>query len=288
MPADNENWPIRNALWAVFACTAALGVTEIYQRIAGIPMDRVHCLGLLRCLLAILLVLLYSAYVLGPRRAVMLSLIAASVGFVVEVICMHTGIMGQYVYASGWPTLAGVPVDILCFWVVFIHAGYGFSNAVAFWLGRRKPHRRQGRMIELPLMVALDATAVVCIDLLLDPLVIRLGWWRWVHGGGFFGVPLTNFVGWFLIVAVSTGAFRIFEYLRPDRRVNADESIHVMPLVGYAMVGIMLVSWASRSGMADLAWQGGTPMGVMTLAGLGAFARWALTRAGLVRAVSEA
>ena len=43
----------------------------------------------------------------------------------------------------------------------------------------------------------------VSIDLSLDPIADRLGFWKWfnVNPLNYFGVPFDNFVGWFLIVS---------------------------------------------------------------------------------------
>lgn len=44
--------------------------------------------------------------------------------------------------------------------------------------------------------------ACVLLDLVLDPVAVRLGLWTWQHPGGWFGIPYTNFLGWFGIAFV--------------------------------------------------------------------------------------
>ena len=38
------------------------------------------------------------------------------------------------------------------------------------------------------------------IDLLIDPLAANaLGYWKWESGGPFYGIPWSNFLGWFVV-----------------------------------------------------------------------------------------
>ncbi|GAC1543632.1 MAG: hypothetical protein NVS2B7_17480 [Herpetosiphon sp.] len=45
-----------------------------------------------------------------------------------------------------------------------------------------------------------DALLALLIDLSMDAVAIRLGFWAWGMPGPWFGVPLGNFYGWFIVV----------------------------------------------------------------------------------------
>jgi uncharacterized membrane protein len=45
-----------------------------------------------------------------------------------------------------------------------------------------------------------DATLALTIDLSMDAIAIRLGFWTWGAPGPWFGVPLGNFYAWFVVV----------------------------------------------------------------------------------------
>jgi uncharacterized membrane protein len=50
---------------------------------------------------------------------------------------------------------------------------------------------------------------MVGIDLLIDPLAAnRLGYWRWIDTGAYYGVPARNFLGWFAVSAIIFGIVR--------------------------------------------------------------------------------
>ena len=42
----------------------------------------------------------------------------------------------------------------------------------------------------------------VSLDLVADPPVVYMDFWVWKHGGAWFGVPWSNYVGWFLLLAL--------------------------------------------------------------------------------------
>ena len=46
----------------------------------------------------------------------------------------------------------------------------------------------------------LDALLALTIDLSMDAIAIRLGFWTWTQPGAWFGVPLANFYAWFIVV----------------------------------------------------------------------------------------
>jgi uncharacterized membrane protein len=45
-----------------------------------------------------------------------------------------------------------------------------------------------------------DALLALTIDLSMDAIAIRVGFWTWGHAGAWFGVPLGNFYAWFIVV----------------------------------------------------------------------------------------
>jgi putative membrane protein len=109
------------------------------------------------------------------RRAL---LSAAAIGFAFEAIGLRTGLpFGAYEYTGrlGF-ALLGVPVAIACAWMVL----FAFVRQYT-----AKP--------------AIGAALLTATDLLIDPVASQvLGYWRWVTPGVYFGVPLLNFVGWFI------------------------------------------------------------------------------------------
>jgi putative membrane protein len=45
--------------------------------------------------------------------------------------------------------------------------------------------------------------AVLAMDVVLDPGAVALGFWTYLAGGAFYGVPLSNYLGWVLSATVT-------------------------------------------------------------------------------------
>ena len=37
------------------------------------------------------------------------------------------------------------------------------------------------------------------LDFGIDAIAIRLGFWNWVNGGEYYGVPISNFFAWYIV-----------------------------------------------------------------------------------------
>jgi uncharacterized membrane protein len=131
------------------------------------------------------------------RRAAPALLFAGMLGFVAEWIGLTGGwLFGRYVYTDVLaPSALGVPLVMASAWLVL--AAYVHSLLA--------PLRLPG-----PLAVAAGAALLTAVDLVIDPLAAGpLGYWRWLDGGAFHGVPVHNFAGWFGTSAVILAVLRL-------------------------------------------------------------------------------
>lgn len=55
------------------------------------------------------------------------------------------------------------------------------------------------------------------IDLSMDAIAIRLGFWTWAIDGRWFGVPLANFFAWYVVVASFSALIRLLRVWRNRR-----------------------------------------------------------------------
>lgn len=104
-------------------------------------------------------------------------LLAATLGFVLEIVGVHTGYpFGRYNYTAVLaPSIFGVPLAIAFAWLILIDYVRGMSANI--WIG---------------------ALLMTAIDLVIDPLAAGpLAYWHWLDGGDYFGIPALNFAGWF-------------------------------------------------------------------------------------------
>lgn len=118
------------------------------------------------------------------------------IGILAELTGVHTGFpFGKYQYTDALsPLVAGVPIVMACAWMVLA----GFVHQIVATL--RLPRT---------LSVFLFACLLTATDLIIDPLAAGpLEYWSWDATGAYYGIPVTNFAGWFLVslaVAIAMG-----------------------------------------------------------------------------------
>ena len=144
---------------------------------------------------------------------------------------------GHYHYTSS-PRLFLVPL--------FIGPSY-FATAYLAWMVAVVligDVRRGGSWFTTVAVPVIASAVMVMWDLTFDPTASTIKqFWIWEQGGGYFGVPLTNYVGWFFTVYVFLQLFALF--LR-FRRAGADSlplpaSYYAQAVISYGVVGVTAV-----------------------------------------------
>ncbi len=174
--------------------------------------------------------LLLASWHLGMRRVLWMSLVGYSIAWVSEFSSIHGGFpYGLYVYRS-----AALQGDLCVFGVPFfdslsyVFLAY-FAWSSALFLTMPLVHRggidvqiaetRARRRSLGVLLVA--AWLMTWLDVVVDPVACRGERWflgqihAYADPGAYFGVPFTNFAGWFLV-----GNLVVFAYQRIDERFD--------------------------------------------------------------------
>ena len=142
---------------------------------------------------------------------------------------------GHYVYADKLgPKLWLVPLLIM---PAYFSMGY-----IAWTIGHILLDRFDNQLVgaEVVLVPVLASFVMVMWDLCIDPASSTItGAWIWRDGGGYFGVPFVNFLGWYLCVFTIYLVFAV--YLRHSsewtRETNLSErSTWTLPALMYAAV----------------------------------------------------
>ncbi len=117
------------------------------------------------------------------KEVLRLFLTAMSIGFISEKIGLSTGIPFGHYYYNFPPYLFGIPI--------FVIFGWGIFSFISYLPIMHFP--RYLKIVFFPLMM-------VIIDLSVDPIMVTAHYWTWEYSPlNFFGIPLTNFLGWYLV-----------------------------------------------------------------------------------------
>jgi uncharacterized membrane protein len=189
--------------------------------------------------------LVHAALCYGSGCALALFAICIVITFAMENIGVSTGFpFGSYHFEvdAGLPYVGRIPIIVGPLW---FGGGY-FAWVVASILldGADRHLERRFNVVALPLVAAFVMTQW---DLVMDaPNATIAKVWIWHRGGGVFGVPLSNYLGWLLTSWLFFQAFAF--YLRRSTRVapGAPASIKLQSvgILFYVSAGLThLVPW---------------------------------------------
>ncbi|MFC2018219.1 carotenoid biosynthesis protein [Chloroflexota bacterium] len=139
--------------------------------------------------------------------------------FLIEVIGVTTGnVFGSYEYKSALgPQLWNVPPIIGWNWLLVILGAVGMSQRI-----------RNAALFALSV-----GTLVLFLDYILEPAAVKLEYWEWNSPN----IPLQNYLGWFVIGAVSAIIYRL---LKINIKSKLPQSYFVIQLVFFAVLRLFL------------------------------------------------
>lgn len=172
--------------------------------------------------------LLHGSRRYGWRAIVVFCVVTLVVINALENLSILTGFpFGDYHYTLGLQLFL-VPVLV---GPSYVATGYLAWTVATLLLGEVR--RGSGWLTTIGTPVV-GSFAMVCWDLSLDPTRATIQrMWIWEDGGGFFGVPLVNFLGWSLTTYVFLQLFALYLRFYGREPVPATAS-HVQALLLYA------------------------------------------------------
>ena len=135
----------------------------------------------------------------GRRILVTLGIVAVGT-WLVEVVGQASGLpFGDYFYTPALqPQLGGVPWLIPLAWMMMLAPAWAVAESIL-----RPLRSRLGRGYWLAL-AALAGLAFTAWDLYLDPQMTARRLWVWQTPGGYYGIPWSNYFGWWASAALLT------------------------------------------------------------------------------------
>ena len=117
-------------------------------------------------------------------------------GVFLEIMTLHQ--LEAYAYGQFLLMFDGAPVAVGLGWAIIIYSAMTFT-----------------RQFDMPIFTRplLNGLLALNIDLGMDVIAIRLGFWTWGSGSlnyEWFGVPWGNFWAWFIVVSSYTGFVEMF------------------------------------------------------------------------------
>lgn len=160
---------------------------------------------------------------------------------------------------------------------IFIAPAY-FSISYFPWVVSKLLLNRQGELINRTTVFTIPIMATflfVMFDLIIDPYASTIkGFYVWENGGAYFGVPFSNYAGWFLCNYTFYQLFAFYLFKRQDSTlpsITRHPRFWLMPSILYGFMGsvvIILFFTAPRVQVESLdghVWQSGNIYQALTL-----------------------
>jgi putative membrane protein len=236
--------------------------------------DRVPMLAIVAAhvLPAVAFAFLHGRARYGMRGILVFFGICLVVGNFFENLSIATGFpFGHYHFTEAMgPKVLQVPVLL---GLAYIGIGYVSWTLAGIILGAASP----------PALATVAAFLMVAWDLATEPVWSTIaGGWTWHDGGPYFGVPVTNFLGWFLTVWI---IYALFAFYLGRRKTPAIYPKPAIAIYAVAAAGNLLIF--PRTGLkvvtdgAGAAWHVTDILGasaVVSIFGMGALAAIAWLR----------
>jgi len=158
--------------------------------------------------------LIHGASLYRIRGILTFALICLAVGNLFENLSIRTGFpFGHYYFTNLMgPKIFLVPVLLGLAYVGMAYLSWIIGNLI---LGNSRGPLAGSRVLTLPVVASF---IMVAWDLSQDPVWSTiLHAWIWQQGGAYFGVPISNFLGWYLTVY---GIYQLFALYLRGRAIN--------------------------------------------------------------------
>jgi uncharacterized membrane protein len=199
-------------LWLLLVIYAVSRVLQVFP--GRIPMLAVVVLHVVP---PAVFALIHGSMFYRLRTMLIFFCIGLVTGNIFENLGVHTGFpYGPYSFTNLMgPKLFVVPVFLGLAYVGMAYLSWTLARLI---LGEVKCSLAGLRVVTVPLVAAV---IMVAWDFCMDPIWSTiLHVWIWQRGGAYFGVPVSNFFGWYVAVYVIYQLFALYIRNRSDRLRN--------------------------------------------------------------------
>ena len=230
---------------------------------AGLGLPFQMWTGFLHPLLALGCVLLHGWAREGGRRLTVFVVLVVFLTLLSEIVGVATGlIFGGYHYTDRFgPLLFGlVPPVIPVVWLNMMYPSYVIADEIV-------PRAWDG-WLRLLGVAALGGVVMTSWDLAVDPGMVYKGHWIWDTPGGYFGIPWSNFFGWWLTTFLVLLLYLWLRQWVPAPRGDAPAMMDSRSMIVlYAITGLTSILGDWFIGLHAPALIGLAAMGVWTIWG---------------------
>ena len=182
----------------------------------------------------VVIMLFYATHNEGIPKGIFFLIIAAIFGLFFEIIGVLFGVpFGKYHYNPIEPLLFGlVPISVILMWFVVTYTARAVTEII---IPQNITLNKTRTLLALAFLDALIATSW---DIIMDPVMVNVvGMWTWEEPGIYFGIPLSNYIGWLFVSYLMCLIYRFFG--------NANHKPTLTPIITYFWLCLSMVTIAA-------------------------------------------
>jgi putative membrane protein len=223
--------------WALIAIYA---LVTILRRSFAPNLLPVQISTALATFVPLIFVFVHGSFSYRLRDLLVFAAITLAVSNIFENMSILTGFpFGHYYYTDTLgPKLFLVPVLI---GPAYLGTGY-LAWTIARLISGATHSRLPGHLtFTVPFLAAF---MMVSWDLSFDPIASTINHsWIWLHGGSYFGVPFSNFLGWLLTTFVFLQLFALYLKARPNVQSTDERLSRIQSLQAILFYVLIAVAW---------------------------------------------
>jgi uncharacterized membrane protein len=209
----------------------------VMARICQVRADRLPTLliVLLHVVPPALFALAHGSVIYRAKGIAVFAVFCLGFGTLAESVSLRTGFpFGRYYFTDVMgPKIFQLPVLLA---LAYLGIGYVAWILALLILGYADKPIHRTRVLALPLLASL---IMVAWDLSMEPNWSTLDRaWIWKEGGAYFGVPLSNFFGWFLTAYFYYQAFALYCMANPIQAAPPRERFWLPAILFYGVCAL--------------------------------------------------
>jgi len=176
----------------------------------------------------------------GVRTLLIFSVVAYVISTALENTSIWSGFpFGNYYYTGGEPWVFEVPFMVGINYIALGYVSWQTANALLGLADERLTLRSP----EVWLLPVIAGAMMTMLDLTFDPIASTINhMWIWKEGGGYFGVPLTNFLGWWFVTYLFFQVFALYLARgKSPRLIPQTRQFWLSSIVMWANLGLIAV-----------------------------------------------
>ena len=225
----NSNGKTQLVSWILIAALAILLVT-----LAATGVVKNGGVGIL---VVCIFSLIHGINRYGKKNMLMFFIISSVISWSYESLSIVTGFpFGHYYYSDVLGAKIGlVPIIIIMSYFGVAYLAWSIGQVL---IDQQNSQLKGASVFTIPMIASF---VMVIWDLAFDPFASTINQaWIWENGGGYFGVPIVNFLGWYLCTFTIFITFSLFlKYTFYKKQPNFDNPSTQQMLTPCAMYGAL-------------------------------------------------